>query len=136
MPVISLKNRFQIDPADFIKAMFGLAIVKEITYESATLTAGTLPAYSFAPWVFIVRVTPWDVITSILVGKSGDTDWLADTDDANLTAPLPSNEDLGVEAIAINKGVLTDTDILVTINQGAASAGLAYIVIPFVELQR
>lgn len=131
-----IKDFLQTDPADFMNELTRLAIVQTITYASATQTLGTVPANSIILNRRIVRTTAWDAITTFEIGKSGDTDWLATTTQANVTASIPSGEDGAVEEVTGQKMVTSDTDIVLTLDQGAASAGAGYVVIEYQELAR
>jgi len=131
-----LKNFQQLDPADFTDALPGMSIIAPLTYASATQTIGTVAASSVITSVYVVRTTAWDAITTFEVGKSGDTDWLATTVQANVNGAIDAGEAGGVEAISANKVVTSDTDIVVTLAQGAASQGVGYVVVNFTELVR
>lgn len=130
----SLKDFQEIDPATLADAMQGLAIKAKVTYLSATQTLGTVPANSLITTIAVVRTTAWDVITTFQVGKSGTLNWLIDTTEANVTGAIPAGEAGAAEVIAVDKVVTADTPIVLTLNQGAASAGVGYVVVNFVEL--
>lgn len=132
----TIKKFQQFDTQDFINNLEGLAVVAKITYESATQTIGTVPANSIIGTRYIVRTTKWDAITTFEVGKSGDTDWLATTTQTNVDGAIDSGEDGNVEAITGNKVVTSNTDIIVTLDQGAAAQGVGYVVVPYKELVR
>jgi hypothetical protein len=105
-----------------------------VTFESATQTLVTVPANSLIQKVTVVRTTIWDAITTFTIGKSGTLDWLATTAQANLTAAIDAGEEGNMEVIETAKVVTTATAILLTINQGAASAGAGYVVVEYQEL--
>lgn len=126
----------ETDPADFFKGLPHQAIVKRVTYQSATQTLGTIPANSLILSRKVVRTTKWNVVTTFEIGKSGDTDWLMTTAQANVTGNIPAGETAGVEEVAGAKAVTVATDIVLTLNQGAASAGAAYVVIEYQPLVR
>lgn len=105
-----------------------------VTFESATQTLVTVPANSIIQKVSVVRTTIWDAITTFTIGKSGTLDWLVSTAQANLTAALTASEEGDVETIEPAKVVTTATPILLTINQGAASAGVGYVIVEYQEL--
>lgn len=132
----SVKIWDEADPRDYIKALPALALFKAVTYQSATLTLGTVPANSRIVEVCVVRTTRWTTITTFEIGKSGDTDWLATTAQANVNGAIDAGEDGNVEVISVNKVVTSDTDIVLTLNQGAASAGAGYVMVKFEELDR
>jgi len=136
MGTITIDKFIETDPQDFAEALEGLVLVKPITYESATQTLGTVPANSIIGPVYIIRTTAWDAITTFEVGKSGDTDWLVATGQANVDAAIDSGEDGNVEIAASYKIVTSDTDIVLTLDQGAASEGAGYVLVPFRELAR
>lgn len=105
-----------------------------ITFESATQTLVTVPANSVIQKTTIVRTTIWDAITTFTIGKSGTLDWLATTAQANVTAALTGGEEGDGEVIENNKVVTTATPIILTLDQGAASQGVGYVVIEYQEL--
>lgn len=105
-----------------------------ITFESATQTLLTIPVNCVIQRTTIIRTTAWDAITSFVVGKSGTTDWLATTVQANLTAAVTGGEEGDAEVVENNKVVVTATPILATINQGAASQGAGYVIVEYQEL--
>jgi len=105
-----------------------------ITFESATQTLLTIPANSVIQRTTIVRTTTWDALTSFTIGKSGTVDWLATTVQCNLTAAVTGGEEGDAEVVENNRVVTTDTAIVATINQGAASAGAGYVVVEYQEL--
>lgn len=105
-----------------------------VTFESATQTLLTVPANSLIQKTTIIRTTIWDAITTFTVGKSGTLDWLATTAQANLTAALTVGEEGDMEVVENAKVVTTATPIILTINQGAASAGSGYVVVEYQEL--
>lgn len=133
---MSIKDFLGTDPQVFAKQLPGLALFRRITYQTATLTLGTIPANSVIGNRYIVRTTPWDAITTFEIGKSGDTDWLVDTTQANLTGALDAGETGAVEVIQGQKVVTADTDVIMTINQGAATAGAGFVVVEYTELSR
>lgn len=128
---MSIKKFVQTDPQDFANELGSLAIWKEVTYQSATLTIGTVPANSVITDVIIGRSTAWDAITTFEVGKAGDTDWLADTTQANVTGAAGA-----AEVIQANQMVTADTPVVLTLNQGAAAAGAGFVLVRYVELDR
>lgn len=105
-----------------------------VTYESVTQTLVTVPANSIITTVKIIRTTAWDAITTFQVGKSGTTDWLVSTAQANVTAALTAGEEGDVEVIEPAKVVTTATPVILTLNQGAASAGSGYVIVEYTEL--
>ena len=105
-----------------------------VTYGSVTQTLITVPADSLITRVMIARTTAWDAITTFEVGKSGDTDWLADTTAANVTGAISGTEEGEVEVVDLQKVVTTATPIILTLNQGGASAGVGYVVVEYKEL--
>lgn len=131
-----IKDFLSTDPADFANELTGAVLVATVTYASATQTLGTVPANSLITQVTVVRTTAWDAVTTFEVGKSGDTDWLATTVEANVTGAVDSGEDGNAEVVAQNKVVTGETDVILTLNQGAASAGAGYVVVEYVELNR
>lgn len=133
---MAIKDFQSTDPADFANLLTGQVIIKAITYASATQTLGTVPANSLITAVRVIRTTAWSAITTFEVGKSGDTDWLVNTTQANVTDALDSGEAGNAEVIAVNKVVTSATPIVLTLNQGAASAGAGYVVVEYVELSR
>lgn len=125
------------DPADFARGLPSLLIIKRITFASVTQTLGTIPANSIIKSRQVVRLTKWNSApTTFEIGKSGDTDWLMTTAQANVSGNIPAGEDAGVEEVAGNKAVSAATPIVLTLNQGSAIAGIAYVVIEFQELVR
>lgn len=136
MTVLSVNQFAGTDPALFADYLSGLGLFAPVTYASATQTLGTVPAGSIITDVLVARTTKWDAVTTFEVGKSGDTDWLVGTVAANVTGAIDSGEDGGVERIAVNKYVAGDTDIVLTLNQGAASQGAGYVVILYTEVSR
>lgn len=132
----SIAKYLQQDPLDFFRGLNSLAIVKRITYQSATQTIGTIPANSIILTRRVVRLTKWDAVTTFEVGKAGDTDWLVSTAQANVTGNIPVGEDAGVEEITGPKVVTAATDIVVTLNQGAAAQGVSYVIVEYQEMVR
>lgn len=128
---MSIKKFAQTDPQDFANELAGLAIWKEITFESATLTVGTVPGNSLITDAIIARTTAWDAITAFEGGKSGDTDWLFDTTAANVTGAAG-----GAEVIQVNQMVTEDTDVVLTLDQGAATEGAGFVLVRYTELDR
>lgn len=128
------------DPFDWeqnlLKSLGGgrFSVRTVITFESVTQTLLTIPANSVIQKTTIIRTTAWDAITSFVVGKSGTTDWLATTVQANLTAAVTGGEEGDAEVVENNKVVTTATPILATINQGAASQGAGYVIVEYQEL--
>lgn len=112
----------------------GFATRTAITFESATQTLLTIPANSIIVKTTIVRTTAWDAITTFTVGKSGTLDWLATTVQSNVTAAVTGSEEGDAEIIENNKVVTTATPIILTLDQGAAAAGVGYVVIEYQEL--
>jgi hypothetical protein len=132
-----LINQFQgTDPATY-NSQFGEAVGRfrlraAITFETATFTLGTIPAGSTILERRIIRTAPWDAPPDVAeIGKSGDTDWLATTAQANLDGAIPEGEAGGVEAVSSQKYVTTDTDIIVTLDHGAATAGAGYVEVEY-----
>lgn len=132
----TIKKWQETDPKDFADALEGLALVKAVTFASATLTLGTVPANSVIGTCRIIRTTAWDAITTFELGKSGDTDWLVTTVQANVNGGIDAGEDGNVEAIVGDKVVSSATDIVLTLNQGAATVGVGYVIVPYKELER
>ncbi len=132
----TIRKFVETDPKDFADALEGLALVKAVTFASATLTLGTVPANSVIGPVYVARTTRWDAITDFLIGKSGDTDWLVTTVQANVDGPIDSGEDGNIEIISVHKIITSATDILLTLNQGAAAAGAGFVLVPYRELSR
>lgn len=128
---MSIKKFAQTDPQDFANELGSLAIWKEITYQSVTQTIGTVPANSLILDAIIARGTAWDAITTFEGGKAGDTDWLFTTAQANVTGTAG-----GAEVIQINQMVTVDTDVILTLNQGAAAAGSGFVLVRYIELDR
>jgi hypothetical protein len=131
-----LKDFLSTDPADFVAGLTGAVIAQAVSYASATQALGTVPANSLITTVRVVRTTKWDAITAFEVGKSGDTDWLCSTAQANVDGTIDSGEAGAAEVISSNKIVTTDTALLLTLDQGAASAGAGCVVVEYVELSR
>lgn len=136
MRTATLARAMQTDPLRLFRAIPFLALVQQVTYQSATMILGTIPAYSLIGDIWVARTTIWNAVTTFEIGKSGDTDWLLTTAEANVTGNLPSGESAAVERIAGQKVVTVDTDVMLTLNQGAASAGNAYVIVEFRELVR
>lgn len=138
-----LKNYFQQrDPQDWVDDLLDSVaaldgapqiLVSAVTYTSATFTLGTVPANAIITNVYIARTTAWDAITTFQVGKAGTTDWLVTTAQANVDGAIGAGEEQEVEVISDAKAVDTATAIVVTLNQGAASAGSGYVVLEYVE---
>jgi hypothetical protein len=136
MRTSTLANALETDPADQIKATPTRTIVKRITFASATQTLGTVPANSLILSRRVIRLTKWDAVTAFEIGKQGDTDWLMTTGQANVTGNIPAGEDAGVEEVSGTKAVTSATDIVLTLNQGAATAGVGYVIVEYQELVR
>ena len=132
----SIRRFGSADPLAFANALEGLAIVKTVTFESETMTLGTVPANSIIGTAFVVRDIAWDDITAFEIGKDGATDWLVSTVQANVNGALDAGEAGNVEAIAVNKFVAEATDVVLTLDQGAATAGAGYVMVTFKELVR
>lgn len=138
-----LKAAFQKrDPQDWIDDLLDSVasltgtpqlFLATITYASATQTLGTVPANSIIQSIYVARTTAWDAITTFEIGKSGDTDWLVTTGEANVDGAIPSGESQDVEVISDAKAVDAATAIVLTLNQGAATAGAGYVVVVYVE---
>lgn len=124
------------DPFEFAKQLARLALVRRVTFGDATFTLGTIPANSVILDRRITRTTPWDAITTFHVGKAGDTDWLVDTTEANVIGALDAGESGNTEVITGDRVVTVDTPIVVTLNQGAATAGVGYVIVEYAELVR
>lgn len=131
-----IKDFLETDPNDFAKELPTMAIVKAITYASATQTLGTVPANSVILSRRVIRTTPWDAITTFEIGKSGDTDWLMTTAQAAVTGSIAAGNDGAVAEVIGQVVVTSDTPIILTLNQGAASAGAGYVVVEYQELAR
>lgn len=129
-------NRASDDPDNFMRGVGSLFISKLITFTTATQTIGTIPANSIISAVRVVRTTKWDALTTFEIGKSGDTDWLATTGQANLTGNIPAGEAGVVEEVGTQKVVTAATPVILTINQGAATAGAGWVIIEFSEFTR
>jgi len=123
------------DLLDSVAARTGTVqlFLRSFTFESATFTLSTVVANSMILKAFIARTTAWDAITAFTGGKSGSTEWLWTTEEANLTGAIPSGETQDVEEVVINKGVDAATPIVVTIDQGAASQGSGYVILMVAE---
>jgi len=136
-----LSAEFQeTDPQDWINNLldsvsgFLLMPSAAITYISATQTIGTVPANSLIKKVHVVRTTAWDAITTFQVGKSGTADWLVGTAQANVDGAIAAGEQGAVETVEVMKVVTSATSIVLTLNQGAASAGNGYVLIEYTPL--
>lgn len=133
----SIKNFLETDPADQVKAVAVMRIIKRITTASATQTLGTVPANSLITSAKVVRLTKWNAApTTFEIGKGGDTDWLMTTAQANASGNIPAGEAGAVEEVTQSKVVTTATDIVLTLNHNSASAGEAYVIVEFSELVR
>lgn len=137
----ALSARFQSDDPqdswdDLLDSLGGgkWASRTAVTFASATQTLVTVPANSIITSVKVVRTTAWDAITTFQVGKSGTTDWLVSTAQANVDGAITGTEEGEVEIIDVQKVVTTATAILLTLNQGAASAGVGYVIVEYTEL--
>lgn len=108
-------------------------LLATVTYASATFTLGTVPANSIIQSIYVARTTAWDAITTFEIGKAGDTDWLVTTGEANVDGAIPAGESQDVEVISDAKAIDAATAIVVTLNQGAATAGAGYIALVYVE---
>lgn len=86
-----------------------------------------LPANSLVTNVEILRTTAWDAITTFEVGKAGDSDWLSNTLQANLTGAAP-----GVETIAVSRYSNSATTVTVTWAQGGATQGAGSVTIQYI----
>ena len=138
-----LKANFQNrDPQDFfddlldsVPALTGSPqlLLATVTYASTTFTLGTVPANSIIRDIYVARTTAWDAITTFEIGKSGDTDWLVTTAEANVDGAIASGESQAVEVISDAKAVDAATAVVVTLDQGAAAAGAGYIALVYVE---
>ena len=139
-----LKAQFQQrDPQDWVDdlldsvpALTGTPqlLLATIAYgDGASTSLGTVPANSVITTVYVARTTAWDALTAFTIGKSGDTDWLVTTAEANLDGAIPSGESQDVEVIADSKAVDAATEILITYTAGAASAGAGYVVLEYIE---
>lgn len=109
-------------------------IKKRITFESATEVLGEIPANSILGTIVIARKTAWDAITAAELGDGSDTDAYAVTGDMNLTGAIPGGEDGAVEVVVLNKFIGSDTNLTLTLDQGAASEGEAFIAASVLEL--
>lgn len=105
-----------------------------VTFESATQTLVTVPANSIITSVKVIRTTAWSAVTTFQVGKSGTTDWLVSTAQANVTGAIAGTEEGEVETIEPAKVVTTATAVVLTLNQGAAAAGVGYVIVEYTEL--
>lgn len=123
------------DLLDSISALTGAPqlLLATVTYESATLTLGTVPANSIIQSIYVARTTAWDAITTFEIGKAGDTDWLVTTVEANVDGAIPSGESQDVEVVSDAKAVDAATAVVVTLDQGAATEGAGYIALVYVE---
>lgn len=101
--------------------------------DSSPISLGTVPANSVITTVYVARTTAWDAITSFVIGKSGDTDWLVTNAEANLTGAIPSGESQDVEVIADAKAVDAATAVIITYSAGTASEGAGYVVLEYIE---
>ena len=108
--------------------------VTAVTFASATQTLITVPANSIILDRKVVRTTAWNAITTFEIGKDGDTDWLMTTAQADLTAAIGAGEDGEVQTNSGRKVVTSDTSVLLTIDQGAASAGAGFVIVDYQEL--
>lgn len=132
-----LISQFQgTDPAihnsQFGEAVGRMRLRAAITFETATFTLGTIPAGSTILDRRMIRTTAWDAAPDVAhVGQSGDTDWLMDTTQANLDGAIPDGEAAGVEVVTGQKYVTVDTDIIVTLDHGAAAAGAGYVEVEY-----
>lgn len=132
---MSIRDFLAMDPADQVKFMPSQVIRKKITYADATQTIGTIPANSVILSTTVVRTTKWNSApTTFEVGKSGTTSWLMTTTQANVSGNIPSGEDAGVERREATKAVTSDTPVIVTLSQGSASAGVAYVLVEYQEV--
>lgn len=128
------------DPFDWVRDMLisigakRWASVTAVTFGSATQTLRTVPANSLITGVKIIRTTAWDAITTFEVGKTGTTDWLATTAQANVTGAIAGTEEGEVESVDIEKVAVTATPIILTLDQGAAAAGAGFVIIEYQEL--
>ena len=132
----------QLDPQDWVNdlrdsvaALDGTpqVLVSAVTYETETFSLGTVPAGSIITNRYVVRTTAWDAITTFQIGKTGDTDWLMTTVQANVNGEIPSGEEQDVECVSDLKGIDTATAILVTLNHGEATQGSGYVVVEYIE---
>ncbi len=108
--------------------------VAAITFASATQTLLTVPANSIILNTKVIRTTAWDAITTFEVGKSGNTNWLCTTVQANVNAAVDAGEDGNVETVNNDKVVTTAVAVLLTLNQGGAAAGVGYVLVEYQEL--
>lgn len=136
-----LKARYQSDDSqdswdDLIDSLGGgrFAFRVAVTFESVTQTLGTVPANCVIERVKIPRTTAWDDITTFEVGKSGTTDWLVSTVQANVDGAIAGTEEGEVEIVEPAKVVTTATPIVLTLNQGAAAAGAGYVIVEYQRL--
>lgn len=132
----------QLDPQDWVNDLADSVaaldkapqiLVAAVTYASATFTLGTVPANSLITNRYVVRTTAWNAITTFQIGKSGDTDWLMTTVQANVTGSIDSGEEQAVETVTDVKGIDTATAIVVTLNQGGATQGSGFVVVEYIE---
>jgi len=96
-----------------------LVLEVALAYTDTTGAIGVIPANSVITERVVIRTTPWDAITLFAVGKSGDTYWLVANHQHNL-------DGTGAGAELISGGaeyVSTDTPLIATWNQGAATQG-------------
>lgn len=124
------------DLLDSVAALTGAPqiLVAAIAWDDGASTAlGTVPANSVVTNVYVARTTAWDALTTFEIGKSGDTDWLVTTAEANLDGAIPSGESQDVEVILDSKTVDAATPIVITYTAGAASAGAGYVVLEYIE---
>lgn len=114
------------------EALGRMRLWSAIDYTTATFTLGTIPAGSTILDRRIIRTTKWNAApTTAEIGKSGDTDWLATTAQANLDGNIDEGEAGGVEVVSSQKYVASDTDIVVTLNHGSATAGAGYVEVEY-----
>lgn len=130
----SIKKYSQVDPKEFIDTLSGLSLRATVTHQSATQVIGKIPANSLITSVIVARTQVWNAVTTFELGKAGSTNWLFTTQEANLTGEIPAGEQGTAEIITPEKVVTAETQLTLTINQGSASQGTAFVMVNFVEL--
>ena len=121
------------DMLDTLAAAGGVSDVTAVAYGDADGATAlvTVPANSIINRVYVIRTTAWDAVTAFEIGKAGDTDWLVNTTQANVTGAIGSGEEAEAEVINCNKFVETATAVNINYTAGAASAGAGYVVVEY-----
>ena len=140
-----LKAQFmQRDPQDWITDLLDsvpsltgapqllLATIAWDDDDGAT-SLGTVPANSVIQAIYVARTTAWNALDVFTIGKSGDTDWLVTTAEANLDGAIPDGESQDVEVIADSKAIDAATEIFLNYTSGSASAGAGYVAVVYHE---